>query len=176
VPVVVIFVFYGSCEFVIPLLFAGAVELAKPALPYFGALIAGGITLLGLVCYATSFSDAVKQRNALWVLDHFLAPLAASVFVLVYFEQILSFAGDILRFDASMAHSVDFIGPLGSLALGIGGIIVILGAPVLALAAMASDFWPIRLGSYLGFLVTGSYYGVILLATLTHHALPSVTM
>lgn len=160
-------------------IFAEGVALAA-AIAAIGFVLAvvimGGLAVLGLVTYGKSFRRAVARRDAGWALDHFLAPLIATVATLLLFGLYLKAAASIVHFDNNLIHrhgGSRLPGDFLALGMGLIGVTIILAAPYFAIAKMSAPGRPERMLSYLGFVVTGAYWGVgMLLAVKYPHLHP----
>ena len=144
---------------------------------FIGAVVAiavlGVVIVVAIGSFIGSLGMAIEERNIPWVLDHFLAPLAGALVATIFFGPILHWSTDLLASINEMEHS-SLIGIFVGLALGILGLVIIFGAPCIAVLALYSDYAVVRLLSYAGFIVTGAYWGMMAIMLFRYHGLPPI--
>ena len=160
-----VYLFCAALASAVALAVVGAVE---------GVAIVGGAVVLGLVTYCATIGEAASAHDTGWIVDLVLAPLLASLLVLVLFHPIYHLELHLVNADNGYLKSVNGNPPPISHAIVtlLGGLatllIIIIIAPVLAVWGMWTGERVPRKAAYLGFVITAVYWEIIAVAVIKH--------
>lgn len=125
-------------------------------------------------------SGSVVTRNRLirhalwWVLDILLAPLTTIAALLSWHGTFLRWSVDAALYVNHLYHTGNLLIILWGIIYSIIAIIILFGAPIVAVVSLASPYPFFRLVSYPAFLVTGIYWGSLAYTYAQNGHLPKI--